>query len=42
VTSDDREGTQWQIYGERLIDENRFMRLSIASVGLPDGTEFEQ
>jgi 8-oxo-dGDP phosphatase len=42
VTSDEREGTRWKIYGERLVDENPFIRLSIASVGLPDGTEFEQ
>jgi hypothetical protein len=42
VTGDEREGTQWKIYGERLVDESPFIRLSIASVGLPDGTEFEQ
>ncbi|HKS11950.1 MAG TPA: NUDIX hydrolase [Pseudomonas sp.] len=42
MTGDNRESTQWKIYGERLIDENPFIRLSIASVGLPDGTEFEQ
>ena len=42
VTSDHRESTQWEIHGERLVDENPFIRLSIASVGLPDGTEFEQ
>jgi 8-oxo-dGTP pyrophosphatase MutT (NUDIX family) len=42
VTSDEREGTQWKIYGERLVDENPFIRLSVASVGLPDGTKFEQ
>jgi len=28
--------------GERLVDENPFIRLSIASVVLPDGTEFDQ
>jgi hypothetical protein len=42
VTSDNRESTQWEIYGERLVDENPFIRLSIALAGLPDGTEFEQ
>jgi len=42
VTSQDRESTQWKIYVERLVDENPCIRLSIASVGLPDGTEFEQ
>jgi hypothetical protein len=36
------EPTKWKIFGERLVDENPFIRLSIASVGLPDGTEFEQ
>ena len=25
-----------------MVDENPFIRLSIASVGLPDGTDFEQ
>ena len=40
--SDEGECTQWQIRGERLVDENPFIRLSIASVTLPDGTEFEQ
>jgi hypothetical protein len=42
VTSDEREHTQWTIHDERLVDENPFIRLSIASVELPDGTEFEQ
>jgi 8-oxo-dGTP pyrophosphatase MutT (NUDIX family) len=42
VTSDEREHTQWTIHGERLVDENPFIRLSIASVELSDGTEFEQ
>jgi 8-oxo-dGTP pyrophosphatase MutT (NUDIX family) len=43
VTSHEQhEGTQWKIYGERLVDENPFIRLSVASVELPDGTEFEQ
>jgi hypothetical protein len=36
------EPTKWKIFGERLVDENPFIRLSIASVGLPDRTEFEQ
>ena len=34
--------TQWTIHGERLIDENPHIRLSIASVELPDGKQFEQ
>jgi 8-oxo-dGTP pyrophosphatase MutT (NUDIX family) len=36
------ERTRWTIHGERLVDENPHIRLSIASVELPDGTEFEQ
>lgn len=36
------EPPQWTILGERLVDENPFIRLSIASVALPDGTEFDQ
>jgi 8-oxo-dGTP pyrophosphatase MutT (NUDIX family) len=36
------ELTRWTIHGERLIDDTRRLRLSIASVELPDGVEFEQ
>ena len=42
VSSNELEPTLWKIFGERLVDANPFIRLSIASVGLPDGTEFEQ
>src|SRR5262245_38291154 len=42
VSSSELEPTQWKIFGERLVDENPFIRLSIASVELPDGTKFEQ
>lgn len=42
MAREEPESTQWKIYGERLVDENPFIRLSIASVGLPDGTKFEQ
>jgi 8-oxo-dGTP pyrophosphatase MutT (NUDIX family) len=42
VSDNELEPTQWKIYGERLVDEIPFIRLSIASVELPDGTEFEQ
>jgi 8-oxo-dGTP pyrophosphatase MutT (NUDIX family) len=42
VSSGELEPTQWKILGERLVDENPFIRLSIASVELPDGTNFEQ
>jgi 8-oxo-dGTP pyrophosphatase MutT (NUDIX family) len=36
------EATLWKIHGERLIDDTRRLRLSIASVELPDGVQFEQ
>lgn len=36
------ERTKWKIHGERLVDENRHIRLSIASVELPDGVRFDQ
>lgn len=42
MTSDRREPTQWTIRGERVVDESRRLRLSIASVELPDGSRFEQ
>src|SRR3954447_8950946 len=34
--------TRWTIHGERVVDESRRLRLSIAEVGLPDGVRFEQ
>ncbi|MEU4292733.1 NUDIX hydrolase [Kribbella sp. NPDC026596] len=36
------ESTVWTIHDERLIDDTRRLRLSIASVELPDGVHFEQ
>ncbi|HEV2783868.1 MAG TPA: NUDIX hydrolase [Actinophytocola sp.] len=36
------EVTRWTIHGERLVDDTRRLRLSIASVELPDGVTFEQ
>lgn len=36
------EPTRWTIHGERVIDDTRRLRLSIASVELPDGVQFEQ
>lgn len=43
MTADDGEdSTVWKIHGERLIDDTRRLRLSIASVELPDGVRFEQ
>ena len=34
--------TQWTIRGERVVDENRHVRLSTVDVELPDGTLFTQ
>jgi 8-oxo-dGDP phosphatase len=43
VTADGgSEPTLWKIHGERLIDDTRRLQLSIASVELPDGVQFEQ
>jgi 8-oxo-dGTP pyrophosphatase MutT (NUDIX family) len=36
------EATRWTIHRERVIDDTRRLRLSIASVELPDGVKFEQ
>jgi 8-oxo-dGTP pyrophosphatase MutT (NUDIX family) len=36
------EPTRWTIHGERLVDDTRRLRLSIAQVELPDGVHFEQ
>jgi len=36
------ERTRWQIHGGRVVDENRHVRLSVASVELPDGSGFDQ
>jgi len=38
----DSAPTKWLIHGERVVDENRHIRLSIATVELPDGTVFDQ
>lgn len=32
----------WTIHGERVVDDSRKMKVSIASVELPDGVTFEQ
>lgn len=40
--ADDAARSKWTIHDERLVDENRHIRLSIASVELPDGTTFDQ
>ncbi|MFD0559779.1 ADP-ribose pyrophosphatase YjhB (NUDIX family) [Stackebrandtia endophytica] len=34
--------TQWTIHGERIIDDTRRAKWSIAEVELPDGVRFEQ
>ena len=34
--------TRWTIHGERLVDANPHIRLSVASVELPDGKQFDQ
>ncbi|GGM67452.1 NUDIX hydrolase [Longimycelium tulufanense] len=36
------ELTRWTIHNERVVDETRRLRLSVASVELPDGVCFEQ
>jgi hypothetical protein len=33
---------RWVIHGERLIDENPHIRVSLADVELPDGSTFTQ
>ncbi|WP_238161264.1 hypothetical protein [Kribbella antibiotica] len=43
MTTEGGDGsTLWKIRGERLVDDSRRLRLSIASVELPDGVQFEQ
>ncbi|MEU0236688.1 NUDIX hydrolase [Nocardiopsis sp. NPDC006198] len=34
--------TQWTIHGEKLVDENRHIRLSTVEITLPDGVSFTQ
>ncbi len=36
------ELTRWIIHGERVVDDTRRARLSVADVELPDGVRFEQ
>ncbi|QFU85379.1 NUDIX hydrolase [Amycolatopsis sp. YIM 10] len=42
MTTDADGRTLWRIHDERLVDDTRRLRLSIASVELPDGVTFEQ
>jgi 8-oxo-dGTP pyrophosphatase MutT (NUDIX family) len=37
-----QERSRWKVRGDRVIGESRLMRLSQASVELPDGTRFDQ
>jgi 8-oxo-dGDP phosphatase len=39
---DGRSQTKWIVHDERIVDENPHIRLSVASVELPDGTRFDQ
>ena len=36
------ERSRWIVHGERVVDENRHIRLSVADVELPNGVRFEQ
>jgi 8-oxo-dGTP pyrophosphatase MutT (NUDIX family) len=40
--ADSAEPTRWTIHDERLVDDTRRLKLSIAHVELPDGVHFEQ
>ena len=36
------ERTRWKLRGDRVVDENPRIRLSVASLEIPDGTVFDQ
>ena len=36
------ERSRWKVHADRVVDQNPHLRLSIASVELPDGTRFDQ
>ncbi|MBV9208560.1 MAG: NUDIX hydrolase [Actinobacteria bacterium] len=38
----DQERTRWKVLGDRVVDESPRLRLSKATVELPDGTVFDQ
>ena len=40
--SDGEERSRWRVHADRLVGENPTVRLSVASMELPDGTRFEQ
>jgi 8-oxo-dGTP pyrophosphatase MutT (NUDIX family) len=37
-----RRASEWTVHGERVVDDTRRARLSVADVELPDGVRFEQ
>ncbi|RJL31813.1 NUDIX hydrolase [Bailinhaonella thermotolerans] len=39
--SDEGQETRWVVHGERLIYDNRWVRLALVDVELPDGDRFE-
>lgn len=36
------ERTRWTVRAERVVDQDAHLRLSVATVELPDGTRFDQ
>jgi 8-oxo-dGTP pyrophosphatase MutT (NUDIX family) len=42
LVAHDEERTRWKVLGERVVDENPLLQLSVATVELPDGTVFGQ
>jgi len=40
--TDGTERTRWKIRGDRLVDEKPHIRLSVASLELPNGSAFGQ
>ena len=36
------ERSRWKVHADRVVDQNPHLRLSIASIELPDGTRFDQ
>lgn len=42
MTGNDSEPSKWIVHQERIVDESRQARLSIAHIELPDGVTFEQ
>src|SRR5438094_7480828 len=42
MSAEPKRASEWTIHGERVVDDTRRARLSIAAVELPDGVRFEQ